>query len=165
MYKGQLEGFPKEIVEKMLEEQEKQGNKRDVSVFERILSTSYSNGGFTWDLTKENNQFWKEVLEDKNFTLFFEKYPKIYPKVMMVSHMPITEENIGFQRVVFMEKCGKYLTWYTATTIEEAEIETGTLPWKYAKDIEEPKQEVKEVTLEQIAEAFKVDVNNLKIVK
>lgn len=29
MYKGQLEGFPREVVEKMLEEQEKQGNKRD----------------------------------------------------------------------------------------------------------------------------------------
>lgn len=33
-YKGELEGFP-EVVEKMLERQVEQGNKRDVSVFER----------------------------------------------------------------------------------------------------------------------------------
>ena len=33
--KGQLEGFPKEIIARMLDCQEEQGNKRDVTVFEK----------------------------------------------------------------------------------------------------------------------------------
>ena len=33
--KGELEGFPKEIISRMLDCQEEQGNPRDVSVFER----------------------------------------------------------------------------------------------------------------------------------
>jgi len=165
MYKGQLEGFPQAVVEKMLEEQERQGNKRDVSVFERSQTADKSEGGFDW--ASAEFEGWADVMYSSNFTDFFEKYPKkhTYPKVMMVSNSPITKENTGKKRVVFMEKRGKYLAWYTATTIEEAESEIESLTWNYAKDIEEPKQEVIEVTLEQIAEAFKVDVNNLKIVK
>lgn len=74
MYKGQLEGFPPEIVEKMLYYQEKQGNKRDVSVFEK-RKDSYSSG-FCWDSTEEKFDFWDDVINNKNFDLFFEKYPK-----------------------------------------------------------------------------------------
>ena len=47
MYKGQLEGFPSEIVERMLKYQVEQGNKEDVSVFENILDTNRYFGGFT----------------------------------------------------------------------------------------------------------------------
>lgn len=74
MYKGQLEGFPPEIVEKMLYYQEKQGNKRDVTVFEKCKDV-YSSG-FCWDSTDEKFDFWDNVINNKNFDLFFEKYPK-----------------------------------------------------------------------------------------
>lgn len=74
MYKGQLEGFPPEIVEKMLYYQEKQGNKRDVTIFEK-RKDSYSSG-FCWDNTEEEFDFWDDVINNKNFDLFFEKYPK-----------------------------------------------------------------------------------------
>lgn len=68
---------------------------------------------------------------------------KQYPKVMMVSDDPITAENKGEQRVVFMEKNGKYLTWYKARTLERAEKETATIAWIYAVDIpEETKEKV-----------------------
>lgn len=69
--KGQLKGFPKEIIARMLECQEEQRNTRDISLFEgcRVI-------GFAWVDTKEKQNFWREVIMDKNFDLFFEKYPK-----------------------------------------------------------------------------------------
>jgi PHD/YefM family antitoxin component YafN of YafNO toxin-antitoxin module len=70
---------------------------------------------------------------------------------MMVSGKPIDETNKGQQRVVFMEKCGKYLAWSGAETIEEAETSTLVSRWKYAKDIESPKESEKRELSEKIS--------------
>ena len=67
---------------------------------------------------------------------------KTYPRVMMVSF----DNNSWHKRVVFMEKCGGYLAWASAETLEEVEKEIDTCCWKYAKEIEPI-----EVTLEEIA--------------
>ena len=69
---------------------------------------------------------------------------KTYPRIMLVSHDNIDWDN---RRVVFMEKCGGFLAWANAKTIEEAEKARGTRFWEYAKEIEPI-----EVTLEEIAE-------------
>lgn len=69
--KGELTGFPKEIIARMLQCQEEQGNKRDIYLFERNRSA-----GFIWNKTKEKDVFWFKVIREKNFDLFFEKYPK-----------------------------------------------------------------------------------------
>lgn len=69
--KGYLIGFPKEIIARMLDCQEEQGNERNVSVFENNITI-----GFAWDKTKEGGCFWYEVITKENFDLFFEKYPK-----------------------------------------------------------------------------------------
>jgi hypothetical protein len=74
--KGELTGFPKEIIARMLECQEEQGNKRDVTVFEKYKCSAKTEGGFDWDKTKEKDVFWGEVIVEKNFNRFFEKYPK-----------------------------------------------------------------------------------------
>ena len=68
---------------------------------------------------------------------------KTYPRVMLVS-----DDNINFdvKRVVFMEKCGGFLAWANASTIEEAEKEKDTYFWNYARELEHI-----EVTLEDIA--------------
>jgi hypothetical protein len=60
----------------MLECQEEQGNKRDVTVFEKYKCSAKTEGGFDWDKTKEKDVFWGEVIVEKNFNRFFEKYPK-----------------------------------------------------------------------------------------
>jgi len=70
---------------------------------------------------------------------------KNYPKVMMVSDYPITEINTGSPRVVFMEKCGKYIAWINADTLEKAETVLDTTYWRYAKDIEPENQEKQEL--------------------
>ena len=76
MYKGQLTGFPTEVVEKMLYYQVEQGNKRDVTVFENDKITPLNKGGFDWEKTPERYIFWDDVISYKNFDLFFERYPK-----------------------------------------------------------------------------------------
>lgn len=74
--KGQLEGFPKEIIAKMLDYQEKQGNPRDVSIFEKLINAKQCIKGFDWGDTQEDWDFWHEVITNKNFNPFFKKYSK-----------------------------------------------------------------------------------------
>ena len=92
------------------------------------------------DLIRKYPNDWELVEE--------EKYPKTnrYPKLMLVCN-----DNVNWQpRVVFMEKCGKFLAWNNAETIEEAENEDESCTWYCAKDIEEPEQ-VKKMTVAEIS--------------
>ena len=86
-----------------------------------------------------------------------------YPKVMKVSYKPI--ENIedfknASTRIVFMEKCGKFIAWLDADTIEKAENITSAVSWNYAVDLDwKPEEETKplKLTMEQIAEKFNAE--------
>lgn len=69
--KGELTGFPKEIIKRMLDCQEEQGYKNNILVFEKSRSS-----GFSWNETKEGCNFWFNVIRGKNFNLFFKRYPK-----------------------------------------------------------------------------------------
>lgn len=75
-YKGELNGLPSEIVDKILEYQVKQGNPRDITVFENNLLANYYNGGFSWYDTENTHEFWRKVLVEKDFNLFYRKYLK-----------------------------------------------------------------------------------------
>lgn len=76
-FKGDIKGFPVEVVEKMLEYQHAQGNKRDVSVFEKESSAGRMEGGFSWVETIEGDDFWFYVINDKKFDVFFKRYPRV----------------------------------------------------------------------------------------
>ena len=86
-----------------------------------------------------------------------------YPKVMKVSCMPIEtlkDFKNANERVVFMEKCGKYIAWNRAETLKEAEETTITNDWDYAVDLDwQPEEETKplKLTMEQIAEKFNAE--------
>jgi hypothetical protein len=102
---------------------------------------------------------WKAQLKTDLPTQSVKLFLKKYPKVMWVSEFSdFTDKK---KKVVFMEKNGFYIAWGNAETIEEAELTTSTFSWYYAKDIEEPK----EYTMQEIADALKIDVNDLKIKK
>ena len=147
--------LPVEIQEKMLEHQVAQGNKKDPKVLIKSIMTDASGGGFYWWCTDEGYDFWAEIITNENISHFYTLYPKQnYPKVMMVSMYPITKTNPGKPRVVFMEKCGKYIAWYGAKTIEEAETALGTTSWRYAKDIE-PENPKKQELLAKANELIK----------
>ena len=71
-----LKNFPIEIVQKMLEYQVEQGNKEDISVFQRRVVTDKSCGGFSWTKTCEGTEFWNNVINKSQFGIFFNKFPK-----------------------------------------------------------------------------------------
>lgn len=71
---GQLKGFPVGVVVRMIEEQEKQGNEPDVTLFQKL--TSAGDDGFVWGESEAGHDFWYEVIREENFKLFFERYPE-----------------------------------------------------------------------------------------
>jgi len=72
--KGQIKNFPIEVVQKMVEKQVHQGHKADVKVFQVKSDSCWD--GFEWARTIEGDSFWRNVIYQADFPLFFEKYPK-----------------------------------------------------------------------------------------
>lgn len=67
--------LPKEIQKAMLDEQVRQGNKRDRKVFEKDICATDFNGGFDWMESKEKKDFWWDIIIVENIKAFFDKYP------------------------------------------------------------------------------------------
>lgn len=77
--KGELQCFPMGVVVRMMEEQELQGNKSDVTAFQSDVYMDVEEGGFYWCDTEAGEEFWDCVIDHNikncDFKLFFEKYP------------------------------------------------------------------------------------------
>lgn len=73
---GKIEDFPIEVVRRMVECQVEQGNKANVSIFQRDSCADDDTGGFEWTATKEGKGFWEDVIGYNDFDVFFKKYPK-----------------------------------------------------------------------------------------
>ena len=98
---GSIENFPIEIVEKMVEEQVRQGNKADVRVFQKYCNSDREMYGFTWYITEDGNSFWHKVINERNFEWFFKKYPKVDSKVYIIGN-----SKIGIDIIKTLEKRG-----------------------------------------------------------
>lgn len=73
---GDIEGFPIEVVAKMLELQYEQSGVVDVSVFEDDRDAGVALSGFDWNMTSEGDNFWESIIMKRDFSEFFKKYPK-----------------------------------------------------------------------------------------
>lgn len=71
---GDIEGFPIEVVQKMVDYQVAQKCFVDISVFQLKGRTTHS--GFSWAKTEEGFLFWDSVISRRQFDVFFKKYPK-----------------------------------------------------------------------------------------
>ena len=98
--------------------------------------------------------WWIDEIKIANAEIIELPEEKSYPRVMLVS----LDNYTWCKRVVFMEKCGIFLAWEKAETLEEAESITEPIRWKYAKEIEHI-----EVTLEEIAEWKRVSKEQIII--
>ena len=76
-----------------------------------------------------------------------------YPKVMLVGNA----NDAWYQRVVFTEKCGKFLAWNGAKTLEESEKVPLVSVWDHAKDL----PTTIKMTLQEVQE--KLGIDNLEI--
>ena len=100
----------------------------DNSVFEGF------NIGYYYGIINGVFHFWT-INEIRKYNAEIIELPeeKTYPRVMLVS----SDETYWHKRVVFMKKCGVFLAWVDAETLEDAENEKDTCFWKYAKDLPE----------------------------
>ena len=95
---GLIKDYPIEIVERMLEEQVRQGNKENIKIFQEDLSATRIIGGFNWADTKEGVTFWEDIIDHNDFNQFFKLYPKkeetkeeTQPKSMDITTVNLTK--------------------------------------------------------------------------
>ena len=117
-------------------------------------------------IASNNKDYWSGVNNTWLISHSVKEFLKLeneYPKVMKVSNNPIeTLEDFKYAntRVVFIEKCGKFIAWLNEDTIEKSENVTSTTAWNYAVDLDwQPEEETKplKLTMEQIAKKFNAE--------
>lgn len=176
---GQIKDYPIEVVEKMIEEQVKQGNCPNVEVFQNNISADVSDGGFTWSQTDEDEDFWWDVIDGGNFDLFFEKYPKKNNTNLVYI---VGDSEIGMDIIKTLEKYGGinehnykgnrddvlYYIEPNNNFIEVCDFKLNNPLYEVLMVTYQPidpEEFIVELSMEQIAEKFGVDVNNLRIKK
>lgn len=173
---GEIANFPIEVVQKMVEEQVKQGNPADVSVFQRGVTLVVEAGGFVWYETEDGYDFWENIISYNDFNLFFKKYPKKTNLVYIVG-----DSKIGMDIIKTLEKYGGInehnykgerndVVYYIEPNNNFIEIcDFGKLKlWDVILATYTPidaEESVLELSMEQIAKKFGVDVNKLRIKK
>ena len=85
--------LPIEIQQRMLDEQERQGNTRNEKVFEADTSVPGRDGGFVWSKSVEGYGFWKKIIVDGDFAVFYEKYPKRPALKVIPLHVKILDSK------------------------------------------------------------------------
>ena len=176
---GAIEGFPIEVVQKMVDEQVAQGNCPNVTVFQDDLSACAGDDGFTWSKTNDGEEFWIEIIDGGNFDLFFEKYPKKNNTNLVYI---VGNSEVGMDIIKTLEKYGGinehiykgdkedcvYYIEPNNNFIEICDFSTEKKLYEVLLATYTPidvEESVLEVTMEEIAEKFGVDVTNLRIKK
>jgi hypothetical protein len=178
---GELREFPLAIVQKMIERQVMQGNLANVKVFQADPTAEHLDGGFEWEESPEGWDFWNNVIAGMEFNVFFERYPESN-RVYIVAASEAAHEN-GENVIKTLEKYGGIndkgyagndfgAIYYieTRTNIiricdtsagHEDKLLYEVLMATYTHIF--PMEFTLEVTMEEIAEKFGVDVKNLRI--
>lgn len=166
-----LEGFPIEIVEKMLQKQYEQYGEKNISVFQ---NDRLSEKGFIWENTIEGHLFWQYIIRYKQFDVFFERYPKLSKNVYIFGDEKLYEnvikslEKRGGINVTNLIGDGGGIYYIDPKTNH---IETcSQLDEKLYNVITSTFEKIEpdkfiEITLSEIADKFGVDVNFLRVKK
>lgn len=72
--KEKIKDFPLEVVQRMVNCHIEQYGEIDLK--DIISASVIPEGLFEWSKTQEGLEFWNDVINHKNFDLFFKKYPK-----------------------------------------------------------------------------------------
>jgi hypothetical protein len=108
--------------------------------------------------------------EDLSFTLdgsYCQGFNQIaFPLEQTERWMMVSEdEKVWRKRKVFMTRNDKFIAWSCAENDKEVLNATDATGWEYAKEIETKIEFNLELSLEEIAEKFGVNVNQIKIKK
>ena len=177
--KGEIKNFPIEIVQRMVDEQVLQGNDANVSLFQHDASAEHFKGGFDWDSTKEGLDFWDTIVAYGEFNVFFKYFPKdrVYTcmlpnkskhNVNIIKHLEVLGgENSRKFEITFNDTiyyiCPLTKTISTLPKNDDsfALLDMGGYHFVWCADDES----IKEYTMEEIADALGVAVENLRIKK
>lgn len=130
--KGEIVGYPKEVLAKLLIYQTTQQTfetmnfKERIAKFEQQYDMPLEYGGFDSWQTVEGEGFWADVQHDRNFELYFERYPKGSAMATVLEtkedhyHNPFAEANkedrlqqINYYNKLELEKIPPFLAGYT----------------------------------------------------
>ena len=79
---GELKGFPKHIVQRMVDEQVNQGNEADPSVFTNCIYADKNSGGFSWHATELGHSAWSSVIKRREFDVIPKPKGHVHAKLM-----------------------------------------------------------------------------------
>lgn len=66
-----IKNFPMGVVVRMMEEMKKQRHHSDLRLFQTDVTAT-----FAWSSTEAGQDFWRAVIKNEDFNLFFNKYPE-----------------------------------------------------------------------------------------
>ena len=172
---GDLENFPIEVVEKMLEYQYKQLGIIDIAFFQYNRADAMK--GFSWEDTIEGHDFWNYVIAKKRFDVFFDRYAKSKEVYIRGRGDLRSGENV----IKELESRGGVNTWNKSgngknnvlyfidpvtNCIESAvDPQYKNLLISNYTEISPGDYTMVELTMGEIAEKLGVDVNKLRIKK
>lgn len=162
-FNGQLKGFPKNVVKRMMECQVEQGNKADYTVFENSLDSDKAEGGFTWALTTEGARQWHNIINKKKFATIPTKKLigyKLKPTTKYEWLKPFIQgTNEWITEATFSFIDSKIGYWFTPDSIlKEAFEKAGVLNVWFCEVYEEDKQK-KTFFLDSDAGTFELEIS------
>ena len=174
---GEIANFPIEVVQKMMDEQVKQGNNADVSIFQSNRNTGFAFGGFRWDKTNDGGEFWCNVIRYHNFDLFFKKYPKTKPLSHLVyiiqdgsidgDELLTTLVEYGGENYDNLEGDSEDTLYYIDPITRNIEVDFDCFYLESLKNFGyteiKLKPEVIELTMGEVANKLGIDVSLLRI--
>ena len=140
---GAIADFPKRVVQAMVDEQVRQGNPADLSVFSRECTACHLQGGFTWHSSILGHNFWVDIIQGKKFHLIpkRKKKPSVEPNAIiqhmldkgMVVWACMSDESYDDARV----RIGYYACRVTKYDADKPyQVRTLYAGWKYAVPID-----------------------------
>lgn len=182
---GKIADFPIEVVERMVYEQINQSQKPNPTVFTIKNFAGPGEGGFSWALTEDGYAFWEKVIRDKNFDLFFSKYPKktvVYENKNFVCAVGYHNngkkvidtlvEHGGVNKLNYTGDCEEWLYYIEPNTniirVCDMHNDNDTKLYEVIMALYTPleiEDSTVEVSMEDIAKMMGIDVSDLRIKK
>ena len=93
---GEIADFPKRVVQALVDEQVRQGNPADPSVFARALNACKDEGGFKWTSSILGCFFWADIVWGKKFHLIPKREKQSVEPHAIIQHMLAKGMDVWF---------------------------------------------------------------------
>lgn len=110
---GDLLDMPVQVVTKMLERMYDENNYVDIDLMRHNVTSC---AVFNWEVSPEGDDFWNEVINERNYDVFFERYPdRSYPVYVDASKVKNQHTVLTILKrygaIAFCDEIGKSDAW------------------------------------------------------